>query len=58
METLYGKFLWCIQDGGHVLLTKQVLFIFGPNLLHIASSATSKVSIYRALIEKSSDSSL
>ena len=22
METLYGKFLRCIQDGGHVLLTK------------------------------------
>ena len=26
-------------------------FIFGPNLLHIASSATSKVPMYRALIE-------
>ena len=58
METLYGKFLRCIQDGEHVLLTKEVSFIFGQNLFYIASSATSKVPIYRALIEKSSDSSL
>ena len=56
----YCKFLRSIQDGGYVLLTKymSVSIIFGRNLFHNVSSATSKVPIYTDLIEKSSYSSL